>query len=318
MTNEPDDERTLASTKPAAQSPNETARQQPRRESWAGPLRWLADHFCPIPPDPPADAEPSTRKLWRDTWPAPLRCLAELANPMPWDPPHRFPQAVGTLHDSMGAPDDDLADELLADAERLFDEADARAESAERRATTLLGMVAIAAAVALTGGGLVLDPAKIHGGNWRMAFAIGFGLLVFLLVLTAFRASGASTRTFNVTSPSDDRIFERAKTGSAGEAKALRAAYLLHGFGRNNEVAALKVGYLRAAAFWFRGALLVLFALTVMLAGYVIDTRGAANKPAGRSATTPGAGAPAKTKPPTQTTTQTTLAPAPKTTTVAP
>jgi hypothetical protein len=177
------------------------------------------------------------------------------------------------LRERLATTDDELADELLVDAERLFAETDARVESVERRATTLQGTVAIAATVAFTGGGLLLDPSNVSGHGWRTAFAIGLVLLVVLLVATAFRATGASARTFNFTSPSDDEIFERAKATSAAEAKTGRAAYLLRGYGRNNEVAALKVGYLRSAAFWFRGALLVLLALAVMIAAYIVDTQ---------------------------------------------
>lgn len=267
----PDDERPADPASPG-EGPKPRSEQPSWRARWPSPLRWLADRCCPYPPTPPDDAQPSTRELRRDDWPVLLRCLADHAYPVTWDPPDRFPQSIDTLHKRLATTDADLADELLADAERLFDEADARVQSVERRATTLQGTVAIAAAVALTGGGLVLDPAKIHGDNWRTAFAVGLGALVFLFVVTAFRAAGASTRTFNFTSPSDDLIFERAKTNNATEAKTRRAAYLLHGYGRNNEAAALKVGYLRSAAFWFRGALIVLFALSVMLAGYVIDT----------------------------------------------
>lgn len=159
-------------------------------------------------------------------------------------------------------------------------------------ATTLQGTVAIAATVAVAGGGLVLDASKIRGDDWRSAFAIGLGAVVLLLVLTAFRATGASTRTLSFTTPSDDDIFERAKASAAAAAKTRRAAYLLHGYGRNNEVAALKVGYLRTAAFWFRGALLGLLALTVMLAAYVIDTRSPTDKPDRGRRTRPAEGRP--------------------------
>jgi hypothetical protein len=252
------------------------------RDAWPAPLRGIADRYCPVRPDAPDDAEPSSRKRWRDRWPAPFRCVADYVHPVPWDPPERFPQSLDTLRARLSTDDDKLADELLADAERLFAETEDRVESAERRATTLQGTVAIAATVALTGAGLVLDPAKLRGDDWRTAFAFGLAALVLLLVLTAVRATGASTRVFNFTTPSDDDIFERAQL-SAAEAKTRRAAYLLHGYGRNNEVAALKIGYLRSAAFWFRGALLILLLLTAMLSLYVLDSRG--NEAVGRSST---------------------------------
>ena len=246
---------------------------QPRRQGWRAPLRWLAKRYCRLPPKPPEDAEMPSNPRWREDWPAPLRCIADNLYPVPWDPPLRFPERIEVLREHLATSDDSLADELLADAQRLFDEADARIDSVERRATTLQGTVAIAALVALTGGALVVDPSKIHGAGWRTAFAVGLAVLVLLLVLTTLRATGASSRTFSYTTLSDDDIFKRAKA-SAAEAKTRRAAYLLHGYGRNNEVAAVKVDYLYRAAIWFRWALAVLLALIVMVAVYVIDRNG--------------------------------------------
>jgi hypothetical protein len=236
--------------------------------------RRFVKRFSTVPPKPPDDAELPETKRWRESRSVVVRCLVDYANPVPWDPPERFPQSLEELRERLSTDDADLADELLADAQQLYAEADARVDSAESRATTLQGTVAIAATVALAGAGLVLDPSKVHGGHWRTYFAIGLALLVLLLVLTALKATSAAARTFEFTTPSDDGIFERAKLSTAAQAKTQRAAYLLHGYGRNNEVAAIKVGYLRSAAFWFRGVLAMLLVLTALVCIYVADGAG--------------------------------------------
>jgi hypothetical protein len=49
-----------------------------------------------------------------------------------------------------------------------------------------------------------------------------------------------------------------------------RAAELLKGYGVHHEIARAKVGYLRAAAWWFRWALALLVLLVVLVLAYVI------------------------------------------------
>jgi hypothetical protein len=259
-------------------------RRPRRRERWWKPFRWLADKYWLPPPDPPDDAE-MPEKRPREKWPVLLRGPADRYHPVPWNPPERFPQSLGVLQERLATLNENLADELLADAERLFDEAEARVASVELRATTLQGTVAIAATVALTGGTLVLNPTQIHGNGWRAAFALGLAGLVLLLVLTAYNATQASGRVFSFTTPSDDDIFARAKERHAARAKTRRAAYLLKGYGRNNEVAAIKVGYLSAAASCFRWTLLMLLALIGMVCAYVLHRNGIAHAPSAQSVT---------------------------------
>jgi hypothetical protein len=74
---------------------------------------------------------------------------------------------------------------------------------------------------------------------------------------------------FGFSTPSSADIFERAKLTPA-RAKTRRAAYLLKAYAQNNEVAAIKVGYLRSGAWWFRRALLMVLILMVMVCIYVL------------------------------------------------
>jgi hypothetical protein len=88
-----------------------------------------------------------------------------------------------------------------------------------------------------------------------------------MLVGAAYNATQATGRVFGFSTPSSDDIFHRARL-TVAEAKTRRAAYLFKGYGKNNEVAAIKVGYLRSAAWWFRLALLMLLVLIAMVCIY--------------------------------------------------
>ncbi len=249
--------------------------------------------------DPPGDAEPAVTHPWRERRhvPAPVRIFADWARPLPLDPPWSFPQSVDRLWSQLKTDDDALADELLSDAEQLFAEADANVKSAEQRASTLQGAVAIAATVAIAAGGVLLDPTKLHGHGWRTAFAIGFAVLVLLLALAGWRATQASARLGWFTTASDKDILVRAGLRTAAMAKTHRAAYLLHGYGRNAEMALLKVIYLRKAANWFRGAVVVLVVLMAMECVYVTDASGRRATPTTSPPPSPTSTAPSRLSP---------------------
>lgn len=234
---------------------------------------------CPDGATPCATCEPPPKR-WRDRWPRPLRWVANKAWLVPDYPPARYPQCILELRRRLQTKDPALASELLADAESLTAEVEERILGVQQRAATLQGAAAIAATVALAGAGLTLDTTKVPQHDWRLVFTIGLGLLVALLTFSAFRALGASSRAFTFWTPSDEDIFERAKL-SAAEAMSRRAAYLLNTYGVNEEVAALKVGYLKAAAFWFRWALVTLVLL--MVAFILYASRGSSPASASRS-----------------------------------
>lgn len=219
----------------------------------------------------PCAACESAPERWRDGWSWPLRRVASFAWPVPDYPQESFPECIHELRRRLETTDSSLADELLSDAESLTTEVESRVLGVQERAATLQGSVAIAATVALAGTALVLDKTKVPEDNWRAIFGIGLGILVVLLTISALRALGASSRVFTYMTPSDEDIFERANL-SAEEAKTRRAAYLLQAYGFNNEVAALRVGYLKAAAFWFRCALAVLVSLMCVSVAYAVSS----------------------------------------------
>jgi hypothetical protein len=123
--------------------------------------------------------------------------------------------------------------------------------------------------VVLTGGGLILDRSKVPDDEWRLALGFGLAVLLLLLFLAGRRATGASARIFPFRAPSDTTLVDRAAFDDATGYRRHRAAYLLWAYGRNSEIAAVKVEYLNKAAFWLRLALVALVLVMLLVLGFV-------------------------------------------------
>lgn len=186
---------------------------------------------------------------------------------LPIDPPEEFQEPPADLARRLGTQDAEVADEILTHARELYEEPFLRAEGAERRATTLLGALAIATSFGLAGGGLLLDVDRIPAEAWRVALAIGYLILIIGLVGAAFR-SLETLRVKTWSRPGDERIFEKAGR-SLLEGRLRYAAELLNAAGRNRPVARWKVAQVRAAAWWLTVAVFALLAIAFSLALYV-------------------------------------------------
>jgi hypothetical protein len=164
--------------------------------------------------------------------------------------------------------DPEVARELLDEARRLNAGVDAMVEGVERRATTLQGVVSIAATVAVAGGALLLDPAKVQGLGWRLVFAGLFGCLLYCFIATAYRATQSSTeiKVWTLENPEDH--LQRASRPPL-EVDTETSADILFGYGRNMEVFRWKVTYLRAASEWFLRGLIFLALIAVTFCAYV-------------------------------------------------
>lgn len=187
---------------------------------------------------------------------------------LPIEEPTEFLESPHELAKRVHTDNSDVAGEILSDARELFEESFLRAEAAERRATTLLGALAIAASFGLAGGGLLLDVEKLPPGCWRIGLALCYLSLVVALVGAAFR----SLETLRVkvwSRPGDDSIFDRAGR-SLTEGRIHLAADLLHSAGRNRPVARWKVAQVRAAAWWLTIAILALLAVASLIALYAL------------------------------------------------
>jgi len=176
---------------------------------------------------------------------------------------------VGRLRSAISGEDAaDRSKEILAEAQKIFADAEARGEGAERRATTLQGAVAIATSVLLAGGALLGDPSKIHGGAWRSLLALALFLVTVCLVMAGARALAATARIHVYHRPTPDNIVERAEKNTS-DARIELAAETLEDYSFNHQVASWKIAYLAAAAWWFRGALISLLALATLLSAYL-------------------------------------------------
>jgi len=187
---------------------------------------------------------------------------------VPAEVPARFNQPLDDLIEQVSSEDAQTASIILGEAEAAFSEASETIESAERRATTLLGTVAIAASLVVAGAGLLLDPAKIGSSSWRIALAGLLAVFLACLVGCGWRALAVTGRIFNFEQPGSDRIYLRARM-KAADAQAFRAAELLRATGVAEEIGSVKVGLLSAAAWWLRVALGALAALVIALVVYV-------------------------------------------------
>jgi hypothetical protein len=190
-----------------------------------------------------------------------------VGEPIEFTQPHE--ELVEALQPAAGSDPGEHSQEILAEAEALFAEAEARGEGAERRATTLQGAVAIAVSVLLAGGALLGDPSKVHGAGWRVCLALALFLVTGCLVMAGARALAASSQIHVYHRPTPATILERARMEPA-EARIDLAAKTLKDFGSNDRVAAWKVAYLGAAAWWFRGALISLLVLATLLCSYLV------------------------------------------------
>lgn len=162
-----------------------------------------------------------------------------------------------------------VARELLEEARRLNDSVQVTAEGVERRATTLQGVVSIAATVTVAGGALLLDPGKIHGLGWRAILAVLFGCLLYCLIATAYRATQSSTQiqAWTLEDPND----HLGRTShSVQEVDTELTADMLYGYGRNMEVVRWKVSYLRAASEWFLRGLIFLGFIAATFTAYAL------------------------------------------------
>jgi hypothetical protein len=204
---------------------------------------------------------------------------------VPAEIPDEFNGPLAELRDSLETTDVKTAETVLSEAQAYFDEAEARIEGAERRATALQATVAIAASLVVGGAALLLDDDKVADDTWRAVLVIVLGVFVVCLIACAWRALTVTTRMFEFEQPGTERIPARAQLPE-NRALTFRAAELLRAGSVASEVGAVKVGLLRAAAWWLRNALLVLAAFVGLLAAYVIgDSESSDSEPKPRTKT---------------------------------
>jgi hypothetical protein len=199
------------------------------------------------------------------------RLFLPVADPVEFTEGHE--ELVERLRPPEGPEAAGRAAEILAEAQATFAAAETRGEGAERRATTLQGAVAIAASVLLAGAALLGDPSKIQGHGWRLGLGALLILVTVCLVAAGARALGATARIHIYHRPTPSEVLRRAAMDPV-EARIDLAAETFEDSAYNDQIAAWKVAYLAAAAWWFRGALFVLLALATLLGVYLATAGG--------------------------------------------
>lgn len=213
-------------------------------------------------PDQSQNAQPQKRSCWQR--------VGEWIKPLSSPAPLRFNTTSEVLLSRLGTPTPDIVQELLSEAGTAFEQAEATAESAERRATTIQGSIAIASSLTLAGGSLLLGTAKVPSHAWYIAISMGFALTVALLAIAAWRAFLVTWPRFLWASPAVTDIIEHAGEPTAQAIKLRRTSDLLVAYGRNDSIARLKLDLLGQAVRWLMAALAVLAVVALMLAVYAI------------------------------------------------
>jgi hypothetical protein len=163
----------------------------------------------------------------------------------------------------------DVVAEILDEATELFRVPYERADSAERRATTLQGAVAIAATFTLAAGTLVTDADKVGSHAWRVVFAVAIAFVVLAFVIAGVVALQATSRIDAWRYPDERERFLQMKTQGVEDIRAARALALLQAYGENDQLAGWKIRRTTLAARWFRIALLLLLAFAGLFVIYV-------------------------------------------------
>jgi hypothetical protein len=170
----------------------------------------------------------------------------------------------------------EFTDAELDDAKAAFehvqaisDSAVARAEGADRRATTIAGSVAIAASFTLGGAGVVLDGGKFDGHDGsRTAFAVVLALTTAAFVISAAYALTALVKTRFWRWARPDHLDE-ARGEEAAARYGIRSAHLLDDFAFNWEVSVLKNHLVDKALWSLVTALVGIAVLAVIVVGTV-------------------------------------------------
>jgi hypothetical protein len=146
---------------------------------------------------------------------------------------------------------------------------DDRMVTAENKATTLMGTVAVAASLVIAGSGLILDSSKV-ASPWRSILMAMVAALLFFLLMCGYVASRALLRVFLIKGPQARSALKRAANDDRAAATRERAIDVLDRAGANLYVADYKLAQVRIAYRWYRLALASFFLLGLTLLAYAI------------------------------------------------
>ncbi len=166
----------------------------------------------------------------------------------------------------------DLEGEKLDDALEYCDELlrreENRSDKIESKAFTLIGITGIATGFITGFAALLLDRDKLALAPILILAAALYVLVVLSLMFTIYLAVKVVTvGDYIFTYPSANDILELSKA-SLQYVKRERVASLFFSFAQNQRVVNRKATYLGGAQLWFRTSIILLLALTLLLALY--------------------------------------------------
>jgi hypothetical protein len=161
------------------------------------------------------------------------------------------------------------AEEILKEAQKIYEDAEDRAAGATTRATTLQEAVGIAATLLIAGAGLIVGQTALNGFGWVIAFAVLLFGATVSLVMSGLRALGSASTIHVWYRPTAVDIVKRAQLPEL-DARLDLAADTLICYGYNTKVAAWKVAYLGASAWWYRIALAFIVSIAMLVGIYAV------------------------------------------------
>lgn len=175
--------------------------------------------------------------------------------------------AIAKMEASLPQGDEGTADAVLAHAQEIAQTATDRAAAADRRATTVAGVVSISATLTLSGSSLILDDSKVPDGSWQIVLAAFAFAAAAAFVASAAYALIALVRyrSWNWSELHDLPKQRDNQQFTADQLKRTRAATLLHNFRRNWEISDVKNRHVDNALRWLLTALALLSLLALAL-----------------------------------------------------
>jgi hypothetical protein len=227
-------------------------------ETEGGALTTPAEATQPAETEPPAEPT-KCQRLGEWFWP-------------PRSPsPRRYAETSEDLLARLGNPPQEVVATMLDEALAACAEVAERVDSAERRAATIQGAIAIAASLTLAGGSLLLTK-KLASQGWTIAFATGFGATVVSFAIAAWRSVLVTWPRFMWASPAViDIADDHARATSPKEVQLKRTRDLLIAYGRRDSVAQVKIRLLGSAFRWMLLALILIAVLAGLFAAHAIS-----------------------------------------------
>ena len=181
-----------------------------------------------------------------------------------------YPETSSDIRDKFGnLDDDDKLNDAVAYCTDLFKREENRSDKVESKAFALIGINGIAIGFITGFAALLLDRAKIDSSFILGILTVLYILIVISVIWTIYLAVRVVVVSdYRFTNPSANDIFALSNT-SLSRVKRERAVALFYSFVQNNRVVNRKATFLGGAQLWFRNSIVLLLALTLLLAVYI-------------------------------------------------